>query len=176
MGPKPAGVADRRVRSLKCLESLSLLGKHYIVQKAYDKGYPFLIRAIDINPRSFICYFRLGWSFYQLKHYPAALEASKAAAILSPGSLDALSLYGTMLRIQSDFANAEKILQKANTIAAGKNADVHMQLALLFNRLNRNKDAIAELRTYLELSPKAADKAQIEGLIAKLQSAEKPSN
>lgn len=157
-------------------DALSLLGKHYVLQRAYDKGYPYLIRAIDVNPRSYASYFRLGWAFYQLKHYPAALEASKAAAILSPGSLDALSLYGTMLRIRGDFPNAEKILQKANTIAAGKNADVHMQLALLFNRLNRNKDAIAELRTYLELSPKAADKAQIEGLIAKLQAGEKIPN
>ncbi len=160
----------------KYFDALSLLGKHYVVQKAYDKGYPFLIRAIDINPRSFICYFRLAWAFYQLKHYPAALEAARAAAILSPGSMDALSLYGTILRIRGDFANAEKTLQKANTIAEGKNADVHMQLALLFNRLNRNKDAIAELRSYLELSPKAQDKAQIEGLIAKLQSGEKISN
>lgn len=160
----------------KYFDALSLLGKHYVVQKAYDKGYPLLIRAIDINPRSFLCYFRLGWALYQLKHYPAAVEAARAAAILSPGSLDALSLYGTLLRIRGDFANAEKMLQKANTIAAGKNTEVHMQLALLFNRLNRNKEAIAELRTYLELSPKAPDKAQIEGLIAKLQSGEKPSN
>ena len=157
-------------------DALSLLGKHYVLQRAYDKGYPYLIRAIDINPRSFVCYYRLGWAFYQLKHYPAALEAAKAAAILSPSSLDALSLYGTVLRIKGDLPTAEKILQKANTVAGGKNADVHMQLALLFNRLNRNKEAVSELRTYLELSPKAPDKAQIEGLIVKLEGGDKTSN
>lgn len=157
-------------------DALSLLGKHYVLKMLYDKGYPYLMRAIDVNPRSYVCYYRLGWAFYQLKQYPASLLAAQAAVTLSPGSLDALSLYGSNLRISGDQVNAEKVLQKANSIANGKNAAVHLELALLFNHLNRNNEAVRELRTYLELSPNAPDRARVESLIKKLSAAVKTPN
>ena len=140
-------------------DALNLLGKHYILQKNYEKGYPYLLRAIDINPRSFSCYFRLGYAFYQIKQYPAALEAAKASTVLMPNSFEAQSLYGTVARINGNNDEAEKALQKANTLANGKNSDVHMQLALLFNRLNRNKAAVDELQIFLKLEPTTPDKA-----------------
>ena len=157
--------------SPKYFDALSLLGRHYILEKNYEKGYPYLLRAIDINPRSFSCYFRLGYAFYQLKQYPAALQAARASAILSPSSFDAQSLYGTVARISGNYDEAEKALQRANTLANNKNSDTHMQLALLFNHLNKNQAAIDELQIFLKLEPKTPDKAKIEALIVKLKAA-----
>jgi hypothetical protein len=153
-------------------DALSLLGKEYGLRKDYEKAYPYLLKAIDANPRSYSSFFRLGYAFYQMKQYAAALKAANAAVILIPDSADALQLYGTILRINGNFAEAEKTLLKANSLAEGKNSETHFQLALLYNRLNRNKDAISELEIYLKLEPDSPEKIKIQRLIAKLKAAE----
>lgn len=65
-------------------DALSLLGQEYVSLGNYEKAYPYLLRAIDVNPRSSISFYRLAFAFYQLKQYPTALEAAKAAVILVP--------------------------------------------------------------------------------------------
>lgn len=152
-------------------DALSLLGEKYVALNNYEKAYPYLIKAIDVNPRSSISFFRLGFAFFQIKQYAAALEAAKAATILVPDSIDALLLYGTTLRVNEKYEDAEKVLRKADSLAKGKNAEVHWQLALIYNRLNRNQDAIAELETFLKIEPKSPDKNKILDLIAKLKTA-----
>lgn len=154
-------------------DALNLLGQEYIVRQNYEKAYPYLLKAIDVNPRSSINYFRLAYAFYQLKQYPAALKAAEAAVILVPDSIDAQQLYGTILRINGNFTEAEKVLLKADTLAKGKNPEVHWQLALLYNRLNRNQAAIDELETFLKLVPNTPDKIKIQELISKLKSSQK---
>lgn len=151
--------------------ALSLLGEKYVSRGEYDKAYPYLLKAIDVNSRSSINFYRLGFTFYQLKQYKAAVEASKAAVTLVPESIDALLLYGTVLRINENFEDGEKILSKANTVAKGKNPEVHWQLALLYNRLNRNQAAIDELETFLKINPNSNDKPKIQALITKLKTA-----
>ena len=80
-------------------DALQRLGKEYISSNKYEQGYPYLLRAIDINQRSYSSYYSLGYAFYQLKQYPAALEAAKATTVLAPEAMDAQLLYGTVLRI-----------------------------------------------------------------------------
>jgi len=150
-------------------DALNRLGKEYISRKDYEKGYPYLLRAIDINQRSFSSYYSLGYAFYQLKQYPAALEAAKATTILAPESIDAQLLLGTLLRITENYTEGEKALLKADTLAKKMNAEVHWQLALLYNRLNRNQDAVNELETFLKLEPDSPDRKKIQDLIAKLK-------
>src|SRR5262249_8128522 len=154
-------------------DALNRLGREYVSRKNYEKGYPYLLRAIDINQRSFSSYYGLGYAFYQLKQYPAALEAAKATTILAPESMDAQLLYGTILRITENYADAEKALVKANTLAKKTNGEAHWQLALLYNRLNRNQDAVDELETFLKLTPDSPDKKKIQDLIAKLKGSAK---
>ena len=150
-------------------DALSLLGRDYIGRKEYEKGYPYLLRAIDINARSYASYYSLGFAFYNLKQYPAALEAAKAAIVLMPESSDGQLLYGTVLRITGDFTDAEKALVKANTLTKKMNSDVHWQLALLYNKLNRNQETINELETFLKLVPGSPDKNKIQEMIVKLK-------
>lgn len=149
--------------------ALSRLGKEYILRKNYEKGYPYLLRAIDINSRSFSSYYSLGIAFYELKQIPAAVEAAKACLVIDSSSVLANLLYGILLRISGAYQESEKKLLAANSFSKGKNAEVHMQLALLYNRLNRNEDAIKELETYLKLEPKSPDKNSIQDTIAKMK-------
>ena len=153
-------------------DALSLMGKVYILNKNYSKAYPYLLRAIDVNPRNFGNFFRLGYAFYQIGQYPAALKAAKAATDLDQQSADAQQLYGTLLRINGDFPEAEKALVKANSLAKGKIAEIHWQLALLYNRLKQNQKTIDELETYLRLEPDPPEKNKIQELIVKLKSAD----
>ena len=150
-------------------DALHWLGKIYISQKSYEKGYPYLLRAIDINSRSYSSYYNLGVAFYQLKQYPAALEAARASVVLSPDSIEAHLLSGTILRITGSYPEAEKALVKANTLAKKTNSEAHWQLALLYNRLNRNQDAIGELETFLKLVPDSPDKNKVKEMLAKLK-------
>jgi tetratricopeptide (TPR) repeat protein len=122
-----------------------------------------------VNQRSAPTYYSLGYAFYQLKQYPAALEAARATTVLVPASVDAQLLYGTILRIQGKYADAETVLLKANSLAKEMNAEAHWQLSLLYNRLNRNQDTIKELEAYLRLVPDSPDKNKIKNMIAKLR-------
>jgi tetratricopeptide (TPR) repeat protein len=150
-------------------DALDSLGKEFISRRMYEKGYPYLLRAIDINSRSSSSYYSLGFAFYQMKQYPAALEAAKATTLLAPASMEAQLLYGTILRITGSYAEAEKALLAANTLAKKMNGETHWQLALLYNRLNRTHDTINELETFLKLVPDSPDKNKIRDMIARLR-------
>ena len=150
-------------------DALDSLGKEFIFRRMYEKGYPYLLRAIDINPRSSSSYYSLGYAFYQMKQYPAALEAAKATTLLVPASVEAQLLYGTILRITGSYTEAEKALLQANSLAKRMNGETHWQLALLYNRLNRTQDTINELETFLKLVPDSPDKNKIREMIAKLK-------
>jgi tetratricopeptide (TPR) repeat protein len=150
-------------------EALSRLGKEYVARKDYNKAYPYLIKAIDVNQRSASCYYSLGYAFFQLKEIPAALEATKAVIILNPASVEGHLLYGTILRISGDYQNSEKILLKAKSLSKQPYAEIHWQLALVLNKLNRNKEAANELEAYLKISPESPDKKEVKDLISKLR-------
>jgi len=155
-------------------DALSRLGKEYAFRKQYDKAYPLLLRAIDINARSYSSYYVLGYSFYKMNQIPAAIKAAEASTILQPNAADAHVLYGTTLRIHGDFQDAEKELKKAIAVSKGQNAQAHWQMALLLNRLNRNGEAADELEVYLKLAPPGdADKKTAQDLVAKLRGAKK---
>ena len=150
-------------------DALNWIGKEYVSRRQYEKGYPYLLRAIDINQRSPSTFYSLGFAFYQMKQYPAALEAAKSTTILVPGSIDAQLLYGTLLRITGSYAEAEKALLSANSLARKMNAEVHWQLSLLYNRLKRNQETVDELEIFLKLVPDSPDKNKIRDMIAKLK-------
>jgi len=150
-------------------DALNWLGKENVSRRNYEKAYRYLLRAIDVNEHNASTYYSLSYAFYQLKQYPAALEAARATTVLVPASVDAQLLYGTILRIEGKYAEAETALKKANSLAKEMNAEVHWQLSLLYNRLNRNQETINELEAFLKLEPDSPDKIKIRDMIAKLR-------
>ncbi len=151
-------------------DALNRLGREYVQRREYQRALPYLIKAIDVNQRSFTSFYDLAYSCYQLNQKTEAVEAARAATIIKPGSLNAQLLYGTVLRLYGDYIKSEKALIKAKDL--GKKspvAEVFMQLALLYNKMGRNTEAATELESYLKLSPKAQNTEQIKDLIAKLR-------
>lgn len=151
-------------------DALNTLGNEYVKRKEYQKSLPYLIKAIDVNQRSYSCFYGLAYSAYQLNHIPEAIKAAKSAVILQSNSVYAQLLYGTVLRVDGNYELAEKVLLKAKELS--KNSpigNINWQLALLYNRIGRNSEAIAELETYLKVEPDAANKKEIKELIEKLR-------
>jgi tetratricopeptide (TPR) repeat protein len=154
-------------------DALNTLGCEYVARKEYQKSLPYLIRSIDVNQRSFSSFYALAYACYELKHRPEALEAARAATILQPTSVNAQLLYGTLLRLDGSYEKAEKVLLEAKKLSKERSVpEIHWQLALLYNKLGRNKEAADELEEYLKLQPDAPNKKELQDLIAKLR---KPS-
>ncbi|MBS1793580.1 MAG: tetratricopeptide repeat protein [Acidobacteria bacterium] len=149
--------------------ALSRLGQEYVDNKEYRKALPHLIKAIDINQRSFQSFYALGYACYQLNEIPSAIEAARAASIIKPASPNAQLLYGTVLRLNATYDKAEAALLQAQKLAPKPIPQVHWQLALLYNKLNRNKESADQLELYLKADPNSPDKLKIQETIAKLR-------
>jgi tetratricopeptide (TPR) repeat protein len=151
-------------------DALNTLGREYVARKKYQESLEYLIRSIDINQRSFTSFYALAYACYQLNHRPEGLEAARAATIIQPNSVNAQLLYGTLLRLDGSYEKAEKVLLEAEKLSKDRPvAEIHWQLALLYNKLGRNKEAADELSLYLKLEPDAPNKKEIQDLIAKLR-------
>ena len=150
-------------------DALNTLGREYVARKEYQKSLEYLIRSIDINQRSFSSFYALAYACYQLNHRPEALEAARGATIIQPNSVNAQLLYGTLLRLDGSYEKAEKVLLEAKKLSKDTLPEVHWQLALLYNRVGRNKEAADELELYLKAQPDARDRKDIQDLIAKLR-------
>jgi hypothetical protein len=146
-------------------EALNTLGREYIGQAKYEQGYPFLLRAIDVNARCPECFYSLTVAFYKLNQVEAGLKAAKAAVTLMPNSGDAQLLLGILLRISNNLADSEKALLDAKKHYKKPNPEVHWQLALLYDRTKRNNEAADELELYLEANPNAENKEKVKKLI-----------
>jgi tetratricopeptide (TPR) repeat protein len=149
----------------------SALGKELVERAKYQESFPYLIKAIDANQRSFDSYYALAFGTFQLKQMTEAKAAAQAAVVLRPSSLNAQLLLGTILRQGGNLPEAEKVLVKAKTIGENKVPAVNWQLALVYNRMNRNKEAIAELETYVKNEPNGVNKNDANDMIAKLKTA-----
>lgn len=152
-------------------DALDRLGTEYVVRKQYEDAAPYLVRAIDINQRSFSSFYALGLASYNLKNIPAALEALRGATIINPQSINAQLFYGMILRIDGSFEKAEKALLQAKSLSEKTSPvpEVHWQLALLYEKTARYKQAADELERFLKLEPKTADSEKIKKLIADLR-------
>lgn len=152
-------------------DALDLLGNQYVVRKQYEEAAPYLIKAVDVNKRSYTSFYALGIVSYSLKNLPAALEALREATTISPQSVNAQIFYGMVLRIDGNFEKAEKALLKAKSLSEKNSpiAEIHWQLALLYEKTARYKEAADELEQYLKIDRKAPNAEQIKKLIADLR-------
>jgi tetratricopeptide (TPR) repeat protein len=151
-------------------DALDTLGREYVARKEYQKSLSYLIKSIEVNQRSYSSFYALAYACYQLNHRVEAIEAARGATLLQPASLSAQLLYGTLLRIDRSYEKAETALLAAKKLSKDRPvAEVHWQLALLYNKLGRNTEAADELERYLKIEPDARDKNKIQELIDKLR-------
>lgn len=151
-------------------DALNRIGIEYIVRKQYYEALPHLIKAIEINQRSFSSYYAIGIAAYNLKEFTQAAEAFKAAAIIDPQSIYAQFQYGRALRISGNDKDAETALLKAKSLSKDSTIpEIYWQLGLLYNKLNLYDKAADELETYLKVQQDEANKQNVKKLISTLR-------
>lgn len=152
-------------------DALAALGKAHVMNGNYEKGYPYLLRAIDVNVKCGDCFYSLALAFYQLRQIPASVKAADAAVTLLPLSPTARLLQGMAHNSNGTYKEAESALRVAKELFKGSNPDVFYQLALVLNKLDRNQEAADELELFLKAGPKIsnAEVKKIKSLIADLR-------
>ena len=151
-------------------EALNRISLEYTKRSKYYESLPYLVRAVNVNQRSFSCFYMLGNAAFNLKQVKEATEAFKTATVLNPDSIYANIQYGMVLRINGNDADSEKFLLKA--ILLSKDfpvASAFWQLGLLYNKLNRFDEAANQLEKYLKAQPDLENREQVKDLIAKLK-------
>ena len=152
-------------------DALTALGKTHILDGNYEKGYPYLLRSIDVNQKCGDCFYSLGLAFYKLEQIPAAVKAIDAAAFLMPQVVNVRLLQGIILHSGKDLAGAEAALLAAKSMSGEPNPDIHYYLALVYNKQGRNSEAADQLELYLKSYKKIPNikKEETRALIEKLR-------
>lgn len=156
-------------------DALDRLGSEYVLRQQYAEAAPYLVKAIDVNQRSYSSFYALGVAAYNLKDLQSAIKALGAAVTINPRSINAKIFYGMVLRIDGQYAEAEKFLLQAKSLA-DKNSpvsEIHWQLALLYEKTGRYAKAADELEQYLKIEPGTKDGEKIKRLIADLRTKSK---
>lgn len=169
---KEAGIA-RLEKSIQAFpeyfEALEMLGSEYVLRQNYEKAVPLLAKAVEVNRQSYHSHYVLSLAHYNLKQSAPAIDLARRAIVLNPKSANANLLLGMLLRQTGKLSEAEPYLKDANQLAESKSADVHWQLALLYNQLKRYREAADELESFLKIQPDAKDKELIRKLIERLR-------
>ena len=150
--------------------ALDLLGQEYVKRGNYEAAQPFLTRAVAVNRRSPSTWYALGYAQYKLRQLPAATESLNKSASYNPNSINTQLVLGTVQRRQQQWQAAETHLQRAKALSKNNPvAEIHWQLALLYNQTNRNAAAADELELFLKARPDSRDEVRIRKVIDDLR-------
>jgi tetratricopeptide (TPR) repeat protein len=149
--------------------ALDRLGTEYVVRGYYRPAYVLLSKALEVNPRSFSSTLGFGITQFRLNETDKSIKTLEQAVKLYDESPMAHMWLGIALTESGTFDLAEKSLRQANKLSNGKSADVHWQLARLFNKQKRYAEAAEELELYLKYNPEISNRKNVEETIAKLR-------
>lgn len=150
--------------------ALNRLGKEYVLQEKYGEAYQVLMKAVELNSKSPVSFYFLGYALYKLNYNKAALIALNQAYILSPSSVSLLVTLGTVERLEKKYADSEKHLLQAKKLSRVIMPEIHFELARLYGEnLKKYDEAADELEAFLKLRPDAQDAVKIKELIKKFR-------
>ncbi len=149
--------------------ALDRLGTEYVVRGYYRPAFVLLTKAVEVNPRSFSSNFGLGLAQYQLGQYGAAAESFRRAATLHDSSANVHLWLGKALQHLGNLDRAEAALKRANQLSGGTVAEIHWQLARIYNEQKRYREAADELELFLKYQPDSRDAEKIRQIIKQLR-------
>jgi tetratricopeptide (TPR) repeat protein len=150
--------------------ALDLLGHEYVKRGNYEGAQTVLSKAVTVNRRSPATWYALGYAQYKLRQLPAATESLNKSVSYNPNSINTQLVLGTVQRRQQQWQAAETHLQRAKTLSKDNPvAEIHWQLALLYNQTNRAAAAADELELFLKAQPNSRDEMRIRKVIDDLR-------
>lgn len=131
--------------------ALQQLGIILVKKGEFSEAAPLLLKAVEINPKSPVTMFYLGYSLHKLNYNKAAVTALSQAHNLAPASVEVLLILGMAERLEKKFEDAETHLLKAKKLTKESIPEIHWELAQLYGlNLKRYKEASNELEQYLK--------------------------
>ena len=158
--------------------ALDRLGGEYAVRGVSDKttnkeflqaGLILLTKATQVNPRSYSSMYGLGWTEFHLGMTKEAIDHLGQAIAIYGKAPNAFLLQGKAYRRAALPDKAEEALKQADRLTNGKDADIHWQLAGVYNDQKRYGEAADQMELYLKHAPKGEDPEKIKGLIKRLR-------
>lgn len=147
------------------------LGLIYVEIEDYQKAIPLLVKAIDVNQKAAPSYLALGIASLKLGRADLALDALDRARRLDEKSFRVHFYLGLTFLELNRLDDAEAALKNAYKLGgSAKAASTHLYLASVYTKRGQNREAIAELETYLRESPKAANASSVRDAITSLRS------
>ena len=172
--------ADGTVSLMKAIEifpeyfdALELLGTQYVKLGQFDKGSPFLTRALAVNSKSASCMYWLGVAYMKLGQLKESIDVLQAAIALDPINPNAYLMLGLAYGNSGSLDQSETAFKKAYEQGGAEAADAHLYLAGIYNKREKYGEASRELELYLKEAKGLKDKTQIKEMIAKLKAKDK---
>ena len=158
--------------------ALDRLGGEYAIRGVTEKGtnaeylqagFVLLTKATQVNPRGYSSMFGLGWTEFYLGMTNEAITHLTNAAAIYGKAPEAYLLQGKAYRRAKMLDKAEAALKKGDQLTNGKDADIHWQLAGVYNDQKRYTEAADQMELYLKNAPKGEDPEKIKDLIKRLR-------
>ena len=144
-------------------EAYKALANAYSYKKLYDKAYPLLVKAVELNPTNEQAVGNLGTNYLLRGDLPQALKWEKKAVGMDPTNAIPYQLTGWIYRWLGDLSNAEYWLQKSLELS-NKFYDSYELLAYTYVAQGRKQAALSLVPRVLELGDSRA--LEVAGLIS----------
>jgi tetratricopeptide (TPR) repeat protein len=141
------------------------LGSLYLDQKSYSDANTALRKSLELKVEYTPAWIMIGQLRVAQKQYEAAVEIFKHAAALEPESAWTFQLLGEAYLQAKQGTLGAQALNHAIRLDPMGMAEVHLQLAHLFQLAKANKMAADEYRKFLEKRPDHPDRKKFEKFI-----------
>ncbi len=149
--------------------ALDRLGNEYVSRGHYEPAYVLLVKALEVNPKSFSSTLAAGVAEYRLGQGQRAVDRFNKAVTMNKGSANAQLWLGIALHGVGDLPRALAALRNADKLSGGTVAEVHWQLARVYKDRKEYSDAANELELFLKYRPDAQNVEEIRRIIAALR-------
>jgi tetratricopeptide (TPR) repeat protein len=158
--------------------ALELLGTESVRRNQFDYAIPILTRAAQVNPNAARSLYWLGVANLKSNRSAEAIHWLLRAEEKNPTNPNVHMMLGIAHGNLGSLFESEQAFKKAYHFGGRKSevADVHFYLAGIYNRQRKYSEAIRELELFLKEAENVKDRAQVRGLIERLQAKVKSGN
>lgn len=142
--------------------ALDRLGTEYVTRGHNEAAFVLLTKAVEVNPRGFSSMYGLGLAQYNLKLTDKAIDSLQKATNLYNKSGGAYMWLGMALRRAGKLNEAEVALKRSNELGEKRAAEVHWQMAALYNDMKRYNESADALELFLKSQPPSTDPEQVK--------------
>jgi tetratricopeptide (TPR) repeat protein len=167
-----AGMSGEEADTMRA-SGLEVLGRAQFEVGEYEAAIATYERLLEIDPDSVAAHAWKSQTHVRMQDFEAALPHVRRAAALAPDDA-AMQYNAAVILLQTD-AIDEGIVAMERAVELRSDFPLaRKQLGYAYLRLGGQdpsyyEKALASLREYLELAPEAADRAEVEGMIAALE-------